>query len=109
MQSESVTKRSHGYNVWFAEERAWTARVTCPAPAELYPGKKGPFCIFDCKREKLAFCGKMCPFAKKTNLLPIAAKQDVARKDSNIAVDLTESTKGDTVNHHQSSIDQTRV
>jgi hypothetical protein len=29
-------------------------------------------------------------------------------KDSKIAVDLTESIKGETVNHHQSSIDQTR-
>ncbi len=34
--------------VRFAEERTWTARVTCPAPAELYPGKMGPFRIFDC-------------------------------------------------------------
>jgi hypothetical protein len=48
MQSESVTKRSHGYDVWFAVECTWTARVKCPAPAELYPGENGPFRIFDC-------------------------------------------------------------
>ncbi len=47
MQSESVTKRSYCYDVWFAEERAWTARVTWPALAELYPGEKDPFHIFD--------------------------------------------------------------
>ncbi len=41
--------------------------------------------------------------------LAVAAEWDVARKDSNIAVDLTESIKGETVNHHQSSIDQTCV
>jgi hypothetical protein len=32
--------------------------------------------------------------------LTIAAEWDVARKDSNIAVELTESIKGETVNHH---------
>ena len=42
--------------------------------------------------------------------LPVRSREqrndNVARKDSNIAVDLTESIKGETVNHHQSSIDQ---
>ena len=45
--------------------------------------------------------------------LPVRSREqrndNVARKDSNIAVDLTESIKGETVNHHQSSIDQNRV
>ena len=65
MQSESVTKRSHGYDVWFAEERTWTARVTCPAPAELYPGEMGPFCVFDCLQKNLEFCRKMWYFCRK--------------------------------------------
>jgi hypothetical protein len=65
MQSESVTKRSHSYDVWFAEERTWTARVTCLAPAELYPGDMGPFRIFDRLQKNLAFCIKMWPFCRK--------------------------------------------
>ncbi len=48
MQAESVTKRSHGYDVWFTEERTWTARSTWAAPAELYPDEKGRFRVFDC-------------------------------------------------------------
>ncbi len=44
-----------------------------------------------------------------TSPLAIAAEWDVARKSANIAVDLTENIKGETVNHHQSSIDQNRV
>ncbi len=39
----------------------------------------------------------------------IAAEWDVARKSLNIAVDLTEGIKGETVNHHESSIDQNHV
>ncbi len=38
------------------------------------------------------------------SLLVVAAES--ALRDSNIAVDLTESIKGETVNHHQSSIKQ---
>ncbi len=68
MQSESVTERSHGYDVWFAEERTWTARVTCPAPAELYPGEKGPFSIFDCLQINLVFCRKMWYFSRKIRI-----------------------------------------
>ena len=68
MQSESVTKRSHGYDVWFAEERTWTARVTCPAPAELYPGEKGPFRIFDCLQKNLVFYRKMWYFSRKIRI-----------------------------------------
>ncbi len=58
MPSESVTKRSHCYDVWFAEERIWAARVTWPAQAELYPDEKGP--IFG--------SGKILRFAKKGGL-----------------------------------------
>ena len=68
MQSESVTKRSHGYDVWFTEERTWTARVTCPAPAELYPGEKGPFRIFDCLQKNLVFYRKMWYFSRKIRI-----------------------------------------
>ena len=68
MQSESVTKRSQGYDVWFAKERTWTARVTCPAPAELYPGEKGPFRIFDCLQKNLVFCRKMWYFSRKIRI-----------------------------------------
>jgi hypothetical protein len=67
-QSESVTKRSHGYDVWFAEERTWTAGLTCPAPAELYPGEKGPFRIFDCLQKNLVFCRKMWYFSRKIRI-----------------------------------------
>ena len=68
MPSESITKRSHGYDVWFAEERTWQARVTCPAPAELYPGEKGPFRIFDCLQKNLVFCRKMWYFSRKIRI-----------------------------------------
>ena len=68
MQAESVKKRSHGYDVWFAEERTWPARITCPAPAELYPGEKGPFRIFDCLQKNLVFCRKMWYFSRKIRI-----------------------------------------
>ena len=68
MQSESVTKRSHGYDVWFAVEWTRTARVTCPAPAELYPGEKGPFRIFDCLQKNLVFSRKMWYFSRKIRI-----------------------------------------
>ncbi len=68
MQSESVMKRSHGYDGWFAEERTWTARVTCPDPAELYPGEKGPFSIFDGLQKNLVFCRKMWYFSRKIRI-----------------------------------------
>jgi hypothetical protein len=67
MQTESATKRSNGYDVWFAEERTWTARVTCLAPAELYPGEKGPFSIFDCLQKILLFAQK-CTFPEKSGI-----------------------------------------
>ncbi len=67
-ESESVTKRSHGYYVWFAEEGTWTARVTCPAPAELYPGEKGPFLIFDCLQKNLAVLQKNAVFCRKIRI-----------------------------------------
>jgi hypothetical protein len=68
MQSDSVTERSHGYDVWFAEECTWTARVTQPALTELYPGEKGPFSIFDCwwNKKILLFAKKCSPFAEKS-------------------------------------------
>jgi hypothetical protein len=39
-------KQSHGYDVWFAEERTWTARVTKPAvrgKLRHFAGKCGNF------------------------------------------------------------------
>ncbi len=55
--------------MWFAEERTWTARVTCPAPAELYPGEKGPCWIFDCLHKNLAV------LQKNLAVLPISRTQ----------------------------------
>ncbi len=45
--------------------------------------------------------------------LPVRSREQrngtLQERDSDIAVDLTESIKGETVNHHQSSIDQNRM
>ncbi len=75
MQSESVTKRSHGYDVWFAEEHTWTAWVACPAPAELYPGEKGPFRIFDCLQKNLAVLEKNAVLAEKSGFTTLQLNQ----------------------------------
>ncbi len=66
MQSESVTKRSHCYDVWFAEERTWTASVTCQAPAELYPGEKGHFRFLTACRKILCLAEKCGTFPEKS-------------------------------------------
>ncbi len=45
-----------------------TARVTCPAPAELYPGEKISFSIFDCLQKNLVCSRTMWYFPRKIRI-----------------------------------------